>query len=83
MSVQVEKGVMVMLNGKAWGVEYKDAQVTQYGWIDSEFAVIHNPEFCKEPADITYPSDRNIDEINKGRLVKVERIVKVSIIIEE
>ena len=44
--MKVEKGVMVMLDGLAWGITYEDGQCTVYGWMSPDDAPIHNPDYC-------------------------------------
>lgn len=75
--MKIEKGVMVMKDGKAWGIEYEDGQCQSYGWIDPENADIHNPEFCKNPTDVTYKGSYYIKELQTAKLVMVERITEV------
>lgn len=74
-----ESGVMVMKDGKAWGVTYKDGRSTSYGWIEPESAPIHNPEFCKKTTDVTYRGSYLIDELKTGKLVKVKRITTIEL----
>jgi len=78
--MKIETGVMVMKNGKAWGIEYEDGQSTSYGWIEPEDAPIHDPKHCKRPTDVTYEDSYLTDELKKGKLVAVERITTVKII---
>jgi hypothetical protein len=74
-----EIGVMVMKNGKAWGVEYEDGHSTSYGWIAPEKAPIHNPKFCKKTTDVTYSNSLYVKELLTATIVHVERetIVRV------
>lgn len=44
--MKIETGVMVMKDGKAWGIIYEDGRSTSYGWMAPENAPIHDPEFC-------------------------------------
>lgn len=71
--MKVETGVMVMKDGKAWGVEYADGQCTAYGWIAPEEAPIHDPNFCKKPTDVTYRDSPYIKELSTATLVPVVR----------
>lgn len=80
--MKVETGVMVMKNGKAWGVEYEDGKSKSYGWIDPEDAPISNPMSCKETTDVTYKNSPYIRELLTAKLVNVKRITQV-IILEE
>lgn len=78
--MKVERGVMVMKDGKAWGITYKDGYSTSYGWIEPEDAPIHDPEFCKNPTDVTWQGSHYVDELKTGKLVEVERVTKVKIL---
>lgn len=75
--MKIETGVMVMKDGKAWGVTHEDGHSTSYGWIATEDAPIHDPMFCKKPADVTYPGSPYVAELSTGRLVLVERRTEV------
>ena len=75
--MKVETGVMVMKNGKAWGIVYKDGHSTAYGWIAPEDANISDPKYCKQPIDLTYKGSYLEDELRTGRLVAVERRTEV------
>ena len=77
---KIERGVMVMKDGKAWGCAYSDGHSTLYGWMNPEDAKIHNPEFCKKPSDVTYVTSPNIQELNTGSIVPVERTTTVTIL---
>lgn len=77
--MKIETGVMVMKNGKAWGVEYADGHSTSYGWIATEDAPIHNPEFCKKTTDVTYKDSHYTKELLTAEVVHVERRTEVII----
>ena len=77
VNMKIEKGVMIMKDGKAWGIDYEDGHCTSYGWIDPEDAPIHNPEFCTKVTDVTYEGSYLIDELKTGKLVLVERRTEV------
>lgn len=80
MMMKTEYGVMVMKDGKAWGIVYEDGQVTEFGWIDPEDAPIHNPDFCKRPTDVTYEGSPYIEELRTAELVPVGRRTEVVIL---
>ena len=79
--MKIEKGVMIMKDGKAWGKEYEDSHSTSYGWIIPENAPIHDPDFCKATTDATYAGSPYIDELKTGKLISVTR--KTEVIINE
>lgn len=75
--MKIETGVMVMKDGKAWGVTYEDGHSTAYGWMDAESAPIHDSQFCKRPEDVTYRGSPYVAELRTGKLVHVERRTEV------
>ena len=78
---KIEKGVMIMKDGKAWGITYQDGHCTVHGWMDNiEDAPIHNPQFCTNPTDAVYKGSPDTKEIIKGELVPVERVTTVTIV---
>jgi hypothetical protein len=79
MSQKIETGVMVMKDGKAWGVTYRDGQSTSYGWIEPEDADISDPRFCTKPTDLTYKNSPYIEQLNQGKIVSVTRTTTVTI----
>jgi len=78
--VRIEKGVMVMKNGKAWGKTYADGQATEYGWMDAESAPIHDPKYCKKPTDVTCNGSPYTKELATGEIVSVERRTEVIVL---
>jgi len=78
--MKVEEGVMVVKDGKAWGVVWEDGYSTSYGWMDIESAPIHDPQFCLRTTDITYQGSHYIPELLTGKLVKVRRTTTVEIL---
>ena len=78
-NIKIEKGVMVIKDGKAWGLEYADGQCTSYGWVDLEDAKLYDPEFCKKTTDVTYRNSHYINELSTAKLVAVERRTEVII----
>lgn len=78
---KIENGLMIMKNGKAWGIKYGDAQFTEYGWLDpvDERVEIHNPEFCHSTSDVTYTGSPHIKELSTGKLVHVERVTTIEV----
>lgn len=78
--MKVEKGVMVVKDGKGWGCLYNDGKSFSEGWRSLENAEIHDPRFCTKPTDVTYRDSPYIHELITAKLVKVERITQVRII---
>ena len=75
--MKIETGVMVMKNGKAWGVAWADGASTAYGWIEPESAPIHNPKYLKKPEDVTYQNSLYVNELRTAQIVQVERRTEV------
>lgn len=78
--MKIEKGVMVMKDGKAWGETYTDGRSSSYGWMDAESAPIHNPRHCRKPTDVTYKGSPYVSELQTAQIVMVERITTVRVI---
>lgn len=78
--MKIERGVMVMKNGKAWGKICEDGNLTAYGWVDAEEAPIHDPNFCKNPTDVDYEGSYNIPELRTAELVLVEKRTEVVVL---
>jgi hypothetical protein len=75
--MKIETGVMIMKDGKGWGLSFEDGHCTCYGWVDVESADIHNPEFLKRPEDATWKGSHEVAELRKGVIVPVQRLTKV------
>ena len=70
------KGVILVKDGKGWGIVYEEKNhCREDGWVDIDYAVIHNAEFCKKPSDILYKGSPQISEVNKGKLMRALRVV--------
>ena len=80
--MKTETGVMIMKNGKAWGITYEDGYSTSYGWMDAESAPIHDPKYCKVPTDVTWQGSHYTEELETGKLVHVRRTTTVEILQE-
>jgi len=75
--MKIESGVMIMKNGKAWGVDYDDGRARSYGWIEPEDAPIHDPKYTKTTTGVTYSGSPYIKELLTAKLVNVERRTEV------
>ena len=69
----IEKGVMVMKDGKAWGTIYDEGPYAAYGWVDPDSAPIHNEKYIHQPSDILRERSPYEAEVNTGEIVRVER----------
>lgn len=78
-TTMVETGVMVMKDGKGWGITYEDGHSTCYGWMPATEAPIHNPENCKKPTDVTYKGSHYTKELETATLVSVYRKTEIFI----
>ncbi len=78
--MKIEEGVMIVKNGKAWGVTYSDGRSTSYGWMDIESAPIHNPKYCEKTTDVTYRGSHYEAELSTAKLVHVIRKTVVEIV---
>ena len=66
--VKVEEGVVAVLDGKYWGVQYSDGHSTERGFGPVENAHVSNPEYCRVPTDMTYAEDYRRAESAKAKL---------------
>lgn len=80
--MKIEKGVMIIKDGKAWGIEYADGHSTSYGWVDIESYDVHvrDPRYCRKIEDATYENSPYLDEMKKGKLMHVEKRIEVTIL---
>lgn len=75
--MKTETGVLVMLDGMAWGNAYQDGQSSCEGWISPEDAIIS--DFLKKPTDLTYSGSHYEEELSKGKIVNVVRETRIII----
>ncbi len=75
--MKIETGVMVIRDGRAWGVLYEDARETNYGWVPIEDGMIKDPLYCKKPTDMTYRGGSVEAVLSTGKLVHVERRTEI------
>ena len=80
--MRIERGVMVMKDGKAWGTTYEDGHSTSYGWMAPEDAPIYDPKYTKNPTDVTWKGSPYMSELTTGKIVAVERRTEVTINVE-
>ncbi len=77
----IEKGVMIMKDGKAWGVTYSDGHCTCHGWVEPENGKIHDPDYCRKPHnDSSFNDSSDMTSLRTtAKVVRVERetIVRV------
>lgn len=75
--MKIETGVMIMKEGKAWGIVHEDGDCTEFGWVAPEDALLRDPKYCLHPEDVTYRGSRYVEELRTGKLVYVERRTEV------
>ena len=75
----VERGAMVVKDGKAWGAVPNGWDHPTSGWVDPIYGRLCNPESVKIPSDILSPHSFSKEEINSGKLVPVERVTRVTV----
>lgn len=77
--IYVERGVMIVKEGKAWGSVPTDWDHPTPTWVDPIHGHLHKPEFIRKPSDILSPHSLSKEEINSGKLVPVERVTHVTV----
>ncbi len=78
--MKIEEGVMVMKNGKGWGVTFNDGECTMHGWMEPEDAPMHDPKYCTKTTDVTWEKSPWIEELLTAKLVRVRRRTEVDIL---
>lgn len=77
----VERGVLIMKNGKAWGKLWADGQASEYGWMAPEKAPLHDARYLKLPTDVVGPSETHYRrELADAQIVPVERATTVIVL---
>lgn len=77
---KVRTGVILMRGDKAWlgaDTRYEDASD---GWGDATQAELNEPEFCTKPYDLSSPPGHLVEEMSKGKLVLVRKVVAIEVI---
>lgn len=79
--MKAETGVMIMKDGKAWGITHEDGHTTSYGWMDPQLAPIHDPKYCKKPTDAPCRTSQSYaKELEGAKVVPVRRVVTVEVL---
>ena len=77
--IYVERGVMIVKDGKAWGSVPTGWDHPTTTWVDPIHGQLHKPEFIKKPSDILSPHSLSKEEIDLGKIVPVERVTHVTV----
>ncbi len=70
-------GVVAEFGGKYWGTQYSDGQCTATDFGPIEKAKVSDPEFCKEPTDMTWtprpdsPYNSDYEQLKKAVLKNI------------
>lgn len=75
----VERGVMIVKDGKAWGSVPTGWDHPTPTWVDPIYGHLHKPEFIRKPSDILSPHSLYKEEIDLGKIVSVERVTHVTV----
>lgn len=81
--MKIERGIMIMKDGKGWGVSYDDGYSISYGWVDPEDANIYDSRFCRKPLDATHNGSLEAKELITGTLVYVEKRITMDFMTTE
>lgn len=65
---KVRKGVVAELEGKYWGIQYKDGKCTEYGFGPLASAHVSNQDHCLSPTDMTYKGSPYLALLRKASL---------------
>lgn len=78
---KIEKGVMVIKDGRAWTShpDPLDSRCHYSGWTDLEHGDISDPRFCKKTTDVTYENSPYTEELLQAHLACVERTTEIEV----
>lgn len=80
-SSKVIEGVMVVKDGKGWGLEYDSPRCSVYGWQRLVDAIIVDSKYCKKTTDMTgHPSAYQLEGAD---LAFVRKTITVEIVNKE
>jgi len=79
LDTSIEHGLMLIKDGKAWGIIYGDPYGVVEGFTNPIDGYLYNSERVTKISDITNEHDRNLPEMYTGRLRPVKRITKVKL----
>ncbi|RLI66348.1 MAG: hypothetical protein DRO67_01190 [Candidatus Asgardarchaeum californiense] len=82
MYTRTETGVMVIKDGAAWGIVYKDGQVAQYGWLhpSDKNVEIYKRSSCRVPTDVLLHNSPCKEEMSCAVVVPVKRTINIECI---
>ncbi len=78
------EGVAAKYDNKYWGLEFKSGGSTSYDFVSFDKARIADPEYCKNPTDMTWnPHEQkrynpDYEKLSKAKLVRVKKIVTIN-----
>ena len=75
----VERGVMIVKEGKAWGSVPTGWDHPTPTWVDPIHGRLCKPEFIRKPSDILSPHSLSKEEIDLGKIMPVERVTQVTV----
>lgn len=78
--IEVIEGVVAVIDGKGWGVEFNDGHTSSYNFVNLNNAEISNPKYCKKPEDKVHKGHHYERILMNSKLVKVRRTIITEII---
>ena len=80
MRKTIEKtGVVAELDGKYWGCQFADGQITNDDFGPIEKARIENPQYCKHPEDLVHADHHYWSRLKEATLRKITVITTYEI----
>jgi hypothetical protein len=70
-SIPIRVGVVVELDGKFWGVQYREGEGTRYDFGPIENAMVSDPDRCKSPEDIVWEKSVHKSDLKNAKLRNV------------
>ena len=83
--IEIITGVAAEYNGKFWGIQYDDGNITHKDFGPLDKADISDPKYCSKPTDLTHnPAStlgRNPDykKLEKAKLVGIKKTITTEI----
>jgi len=75
-----ESGVLVMKDGKAWGIVYEDGRETVYGWMAPADARLYEAKYVAIPTSVVRDDDPDFAELSTATVVRVKRVTTIELI---
>lgn len=66
-----KRGTIILKDGRAWGIVYRDGQSLSYGWVDPCKATVYGVTM-RNPEGATYPDSPLLPALEGAEVVQIE-----------